>query len=39
MTVAHASGETLHQLSVDDYHRMIEAEILTEDDKVDLLER
>jgi len=30
--------EPLHRLSVEDYHRMIEVGILTEDDRVELLE-
>jgi Uma2 family endonuclease len=30
--------EPLHPISVEDYHRMIDAGILTEDDKVELLE-
>lgn len=33
-----STGETLHPLSVEDYHRMIEVGILTEDDKVELLD-
>lgn len=32
------ASEPLHPLSVDDYHRMIEAGILGEDDRVELLE-
>jgi len=32
MAVAPATDVRLHPLSVEDYHRMIEAEILTEDD-------
>jgi Uma2 family endonuclease len=31
-------GMALHPLSVDDYHRMIEAGVLTEDDRVELLD-
>lgn len=38
MAVAPATDVRLHPLSVEDYHRMIEAEILTEDDKVELLD-
>lgn len=38
MAIVTDANEPLHALTVEDYHRMIEAEILTEDDKVELLE-
>lgn len=38
MAIVTDANEPLHALTVDDYHRMIEVGILTEDDKVELLE-
>lgn len=38
MAVVTDAQEPLHPLTVDDYHRMIEAGILTEDDRVELLD-
>lgn len=38
MAVVTDANESLHALTVEDYHRMIEVGILTEDDRVELLE-
>jgi len=38
MAVAPATDVRLHPLSVEDYHRMIEAGILTSEDKIELLD-